>query len=751
MPLLRRGHTRGVGLTFDTKDRLPVPNELALIALYFGFAAAVSQVTLIRELLAVFRGNEFIIGVMFSAWFLGIYLGARLSRESDADSMIRRVRAAALMLPPVLVLSAYGPHVMSAVVPRSAGTFYTFTAELSFSLFFTIPTSFIIGWFFPPVVALVSGEEGEASGGRVYYIESAGSFLGGLAFSFVFAGLLNPLQIIIILSVFSLAICLWRMKIALAALCIALAVLFFHATEAEFSLFSRLWQANRPGRLEAYERTRYQAVALCADRDSVGVYGDGVLLYTLPDAYEARQVFHLIMALKEIRGGRILVFGSAPGSVPYNLLRAGAGEVCYCEPDAGLWRIVKPRVRKLYGVGDGRAGLKIIRRDVREYLLNSREGFDLIVNLSHTPENIMHNRLFTGEFYGLCRSRLKPGGVMIASVMGFSNYLGADLREFILSIYGAFTGVFPRTMITSGEVMYLVGARDPGALPGNPAALIEGYGKRLPAVRGASIEKEIMSEFDPAELSMLFEKSHLDYFREVAARSMPKSRVNGDMNPRAYWSHIMLSSLQEKSVFYRLLRGGVFVPLVIVLALAAAMADIAVRRVRRGASGGFLVYIAGFTGISTVTVMIILLQIFEGTVYHRVALINACFMLGLAAGAYAFTGRKTHPAALFVFMAASLGLIYAYMNTGSGFFFWPVLLLFSFLSGGVFPALFARMTGIGFHERAGILDSMDHFGAISGSAATVLILVPAAGIGGTVAFCMAMMAIAALACVFTGR
>ena len=52
-------------------------------ALFAGFASAVIQVVMIREMLSLFRGNEFIIGIIFSAWFLGIFLGARSSSSSE--------------------------------------------------------------------------------------------------------------------------------------------------------------------------------------------------------------------------------------------------------------------------------------------------------------------------------------------------------------------------------------------------------------------------------------------------------------------------------------------------------------------------------------------------------------------------------------------------------------------------------------------------------------------------------------------
>jgi hypothetical protein len=78
--------------------------------LYFGFASAIVQVLFIRELLSVFRGNEFIIGMIFSGWFIGIFLGARINPAAGADVLRGRISFSLIAFPLVSFALVYFAH-----------------------------------------------------------------------------------------------------------------------------------------------------------------------------------------------------------------------------------------------------------------------------------------------------------------------------------------------------------------------------------------------------------------------------------------------------------------------------------------------------------------------------------------------------------------------------------------------------------------------------------------------------------------
>lgn len=706
------------------------------IAFFMGLAAAMAQVVLIRELMVLCRGNELIIGVIFSSWFLGLYLGARFNPEREGSALGKRVLLSMVILPLALALSVYGAHGITILIPRTVGTFYSFSSELLLALLFTAPVSFFVGFFFPPLVSLASGEMKESSGGTVFYTESLGSFTGGMVFSFVLVTIANPLAIAMGLFSISLAALFWLIKKKLIPLALVPLAIMFFSGAIENRIFTEVWNRTHTGTLLHYQRTRYQTVAVERAAETVSVYGDGILLYSLPDRYESRGLFHLVNALREERGN-VLLMGSGPGSLLHNLLNTGIGRLRYVEHDPELWDAVRPFMRKLYPPENGRV-LSVVRQDLRHYLTDTPERFDMIINLPPAPDNIMVNRFYTGEFYGLCKKRLSKNGIFITALHGFSNYMAPDTRNFIASMYRAFASEFPDHLRTSGETIFLIGAAEKGVLPGSGEALMGRYGKKLP-LPGGPFEEEVTGNFSPEKLRAFFEKSQLDYFGGVMAPLLKTIDENRDLQPGAYWKNIILMAFREGSVMHGLVRGGPVLLLLVALLGAVVLWDVRRRHGPAHLAAGFMIYSTGLISMSLMLIMIVLYQNAHGIVYYRISLINAMFMAGLTAGSFAATRwsglglRVVLPG-----IAVAAAMILASTWTASDLLFWPLLLLFSFLCGAVFPALFRTMGQGSPLAAASVLDALDHFGAIAGSLLTVMVFLPLAGIRGTLILVIAI-------------
>ncbi len=702
------------------------------IAFFMGLAAAMTQVILIRELLVLCRGNELIIGVILSSWFLGIFLGARFNPAGETRALEHRVLVSLVILPLAMAASVYGAHAVQIIVPRTVGTFYSFTAELVLAFLFTAPVGFFVGFFFPPLVGIVSEDLKERSGGTVFYAESLGSFTGGMIFSFVLVTIANPLAIASGLLVIATGIVFFRFNKKLLPLALLPLGLIIFSSTVEERIFSAVWNRTHTGKLVHYQRTRSQTVSIESAGDTVSVYGDGILMYTLPDRYEARGIFHLVNALRQERS-TVLLMGSGPGSLLHNLLKTDIDRLSYFEHDPDLWDTVYPFRKAMYREGGAGLGkLNIVREDLRYYLTESDERFDMIVSLPPPPENIMLNRFHTREFYGLCKKHLAPGGIFITALHGFSNYMSDDLRNYIASMYRAFAAEFPGHLRTSGETIYLIGAAREDDLPESGSTLLRRYAKAMP-LAGGPFEKEITDNFSPEELRAYFEKSQLDYFGSVMAPLMKRIDENRDLQPGAYWKNIVLSAFREDSVLHRP-AGGFPLFIVIVLVLVAAVLwDVGRKYGHSRLAAGFVIFSTGLISISIMLVMVVLYQNSHGIVYYRISLINALFMLGLTGGSFSATKwRGFRLPFILAGLPLSAGIILASTWAGSDLLFWVLLVVFSFLCGAVFPALFASDGSKASLESASVLDAMDHFGAIAGSILTVIMFLPLLGIRGTI-------------------
>lgn len=726
-------------------EKILTGHILHLTTFYFGFASAIAQVLLIRELLTLFRGNEFIIGIIFSAWFLGIYLGARFNPEADVILLTRRIERSIILFPAILFIMIYITHLTPLIIHLTPGSFYSISTEMVLSLAFTVPVSLFSGYVFPPLVSLSSQSDGKQSGGLIYSIEAMGSFTGGVLFSFILVDMLNPagvISLLMALSVFLLYV-LRGKKIILLLLPMLVIMLIF-SEKAETMFFRYIWGRTHTGILSEYSRTRHQAVAVESSQGTTAIYGDGVFYHSLPDRYEARSVFHLVQSLKNKADAEILLFGSGQGSLLHNLLNTDISELTYVETDRELLKIENQYRQKYYKKKDECRKPRLIDSDLRHYLAQTDKMYDMIICLPPPPENARLNRFYTREFYSMCAKHIKPDGIFLTAIHGFSNYMGRDMLEYIASVYKSLIMEFPYNLYSSGEIIYLIAAKQKNVLPANQDILINNYRKKPAGTGGYKLEKEITDNYNPDEIRMLFEQTQLDYFRERMKETLPRIEENTDLKPKAYWNRILLSALEEQSVIYTAVKNGYIIQLACVILIIIFFLDAYKKYGGTAFNAGFIMFTVGFVSISTMLVLIILYQNFYGIVYYRIALINAVFMLGLTAGSY-YANKYFYkrPVIIFFLIILVLVSILIFPHIRSEIIYWIIIPAFSFLCGSVFPVLFNSAPGKNYHKKASMLDAMDHFGSIAGSMLTGIFLVPALGITGAIMCNIAILLMAA--------
>ena len=175
-----------------SRDRSPL--RLALAAV--GFTAIIAQLTLMREMVAAFYGNELLFGAVLAAWMAWVAVGASglgrllLSRH---ERSLPRIFAAGLallgLLLPATLIAARGSRIFLGVTP---GALVDFGPALATVVVVTAPFCLVSGALFTLGVRLAA--ETNASAGQAYVWESAGAVIGGVLFSFALIRWLDPFQ-----------------------------------------------------------------------------------------------------------------------------------------------------------------------------------------------------------------------------------------------------------------------------------------------------------------------------------------------------------------------------------------------------------------------------------------------------------------------------------------------------------------------------------------------------------------------------
>jgi hypothetical protein len=185
----------------------------------YGLFTVAAQTLLFREFVTSFESNDISVGIFFGCWFLWVGLGAVIVRSAEglSQKLLRHIELFLLAYIPAFILQ----FILIVQVRQIAGVesyaLLTVREVLFLALLVNAPVSIITGMLFP--VACRWFEEGnkeqftfksaqaesnsETKGvavWRVYILEAAGSFVGGLGVTVLLGNGQSSVRIFFILS-----------------------------------------------------------------------------------------------------------------------------------------------------------------------------------------------------------------------------------------------------------------------------------------------------------------------------------------------------------------------------------------------------------------------------------------------------------------------------------------------------------------------------------------------------------------------
>ncbi len=762
----------------------PGPVRVLAGAFCLGLYAVVTQVSLTRELLVVFSGNELVIGTILGCWLAAIGMGASLARRLTRYAWFDAYAAAMLCglcvcMGLALPWQVMGIRVSHAVAGVPMGEYASYRVALWTASLACLPSCVPIGFAFPLATALAARSEAAgappAAGPRelpvtwVYVWEAVGGTVGGAALTFVLLRVLGPLQIVAVgmAAIFGgAAVLAPRRVVAYAAAALAALVLGVAGTPR---LHGRLasaaarvrWQSlgivtvgSRGGpRLAAERDTVYQNLAVTELSGQYALYGNGELAFAFPDPYGDAYRVHVVMA-QNPRAEAVLVLGGNPAGEVVELLKYPLRRLVSVDLDPGVRQILRELQPTRMAAADADERLTHVTGDAVAYLRACGERFDVVLVLAPAPSTAAANRFYTTDFYRLVRRVLTPRGFLYTAVASSERLQDAAAAP-AASVFGALRAVFPRVLVTAGGESRFFAAGDDGDITLDAETL---YGRSAGTPIGAAhFQAAYLLGWDdiaPEKVAHARER--------LAAVSAP---VNTTLHPAAYLRQVALwfrfSGSGGHGVLERMSRletgrltAGVvlFGVLVAAIALALRLAGGRCGAVARGWGRGAImaaIALTGFAGMALELALVFVFQSVFGAVYTHLGFIVAVFMLGLVAGAMAgrvlarrggratwlgLGGVATAPLVLVAILPLVVeALVGGYGDTrvvlGAG-----VIYAFVGIAGGAVGAAFVlanavlQMLGSDARRAAAATDAADHLGAAAGAFVTGALLLPALGL-----------------------
>ncbi len=439
---------------------------LALALIVIGLTSITAQVLIIREIGAVFYGNELSMGIILAVWLLSVAAGAWLpghfvDHVGRSDSLLSLGLAAAGLLPIFQLLFIRTARWWLNLTPGALAGLGNITLTIVIVLF---PLCFCLGLLFR-LGARLFAESGQ-SVAAAYAWEAAGAALGGILFAFVLARWGNSFGIALLLATVNWGAASYvqmrsrfivsRYVYFLSSILGLMAVLLASDSWNHTSL---CWQY--PNLLFAADSV-YGRVAVTG-RDSQRVFYENGLVMFDTQSLAAEETVHLPL-LAHPSPHRLLLMGGGVGGSLREALKHPLESIDYVELDALIietaHQFLPPEDAKW--LDDPR--VNIINQDGRVYLSigqNDRPTprdrstpatqYDTIVIDLPEPSTGQLNRFYTLEFYRLARAVLAPNGILAFGLPSSENYLNRELRRRNGSIYATLREVFPHVIILPGD------------------------------------------------------------------------------------------------------------------------------------------------------------------------------------------------------------------------------------------------------------------------------------------------------------
>ena len=679
-------------------------NTRRLPIITMGLSSILLQIISLRQLLAVFSGNELDIGITLSVWLIavgmGSYAGHRIKyKHAFAVSFLV---VGLLSQPAILLINLIRPS-----LPFEFGETIPLTTTIIATVISLLPLCFVIGLQFP---LAVSHSGGEAA--KTYSLEAAGAFIGGIVFTLLLSGKVDSFALSATISIMNLSIAAYLLRKKYLVALLLVPVIFYFG-------FRDINTAPQVKGLQLTERieSRYGEITVLKLGEQFNVYASGRFQFSYPDTQTEELRVHLPMAVHP-SPSRILVVGGSP-SVIGELLKYPVSGIDFVEMDP---KIIDVSVRLLSEKDRELLNNKIVRiitEDARKFIKALRTpAYDLVILNLPEPATANINRFYTTGFFKEAKTALKENGIFCLTLPTSYGYIGRKMQMANGSIYNSLKNVFSYAKLSSEEYGYIFSSGRP--FDTNPQTLSERFYKR--AIETSYFQPYILADaFSPLKVSLVRER-----LEKINA-------INTDMEPVAYLYNLMLWS--------EVYGGGILNWLLnienqqIILALMAAFTIIAAVLWKKKQAVYYSMFTTGYSVMAFSMLILLAYQASFGYVYEMIGLLTAVFMLGMAFGAHITKGIQRPLGWLRLLeIAAIILFISAPMLFKQEILFYVLSFLCGIIGGMQFAAANLFLKGQDSTGAAGRLYAIDLTGSFLGAFLTAIFMMPLSGVQNTLLF-----------------
>jgi len=725
-----------------------VKDRIIFAIIITGLSGIIGQLLFIRELLIVFHGNEFSIGIVLANWLFLEGVGALLISRTKIFKNKNTVSSVFVLLQ--LIFSVYLP-IAVLLIRNLKAIFGIMSAEtlgllpIFYSSFlFLLPASICHGALFTLSCKLYDNGVPKTSSksiGIAYVYETAGSIIGSLLFSILLVRYFDSFYIVLgvmVLNVLMVMLLQWGYKSLFSRVLNGIAIILFISgiyfifktdTIRQFSISRQFASKN----VVFYKNSIYGNVAVIKSEEQYSFLYNGVPNINVPvPAVSFIEDFVNFPLLSHPAPESVLIIGGGAGGVIDKILKYNVKSIDYLELDPLLIFTIKrfPTPMTSNELSSERVHIKY--EDGRLFLREKEQGkYDLIFVGVSEPVSLQSNRFFTEEFFELAGRRLRQGGILTITLPGSLEYMGKELADLNLCIYTTIKKVYPYVKVIPGDFnMFLCSSSDMSVIPDTI----------LKHLTERGVESSVFTEG--------YIKYRLDNYKEkkfLSSISKERTRTNKDFRPigvfysLAYWGALFNPGMDK--VFNLFLRFNLwfFVLLVGIISLCFLIIHIKLKNKGSQVIIPFCIFTTGFTGMVFSLAIIFAFQSVYGYVFKEIGILTAAFMGGGLVGGLITTvflreEKKNYKSLIFFELCLVLfALAFRFIIVPWSLIFVVLCFVIGLLVSAEFPLAnkIYLENFLGIEKSVGVLYWFDLLGGWFAGLITGIIMLPVMGLSGT--------------------
>jgi spermidine synthase len=706
-----------------------------IIFCMMGFSAIVGQILLLRRLMAVFGGNELVVGAVFFGWVFwaglgNLIMGRVTDRIEDIPHLLSLlINLTALILPATILATSMSKVGLGYPPSQLVGL----PVVVIVSAVVLGPFCFLVGAGL--TVAAKLPATGKARDiGTMYLFDALGAGLGGIVATWFAIRVFTPLQIALLTTLIMVflnsAILVRRLTTqVLTALIALLAVATLWIAPGIDALITETkWKGYHP---IVDIDSRYGNLVVSEQGEEHTLFVDGVPQFStpFPDTYETEAILPLLMHSDP---KDVLVIGGGLSGMLANWRSINLESIVYVQVDPDVTALEGNLMTSREAMEDER--LKIVHLDAPHFMRRlvargCKDGcFDVVILASGDPDTAAASRLLTESFFERIKKSLKSDGVLSFGVFQPGNAIGPEAAKLLGTVRATVGNVFDHLVVLPFDKFYFIASPSEGMLTDDPEQLKDRLVER--AIVAPVLEGQHIASIFPERIQSM---------RKVIDMAAKRAPMNTELRPAAYFNGLLLWASRTGGLGLKLLYSAErfsWIWFVTVLVVAAALSILlGYKRKKRllKISSFWMLFSIGFAAIIYEIVLLVYYQLQEGLLFYQLGIIITAFMVGLSCGAFVSIRVFKRYKIKSRYLVIGLLIFTAYQPLlffMAGISFALANFLCGVMEGFLFEAtaewMVAQREQIG--KTTGWLNCADYWGSAIGSILAAIITVPLLGL-----------------------